>query len=104
MTLSTEAAIAIIVASFALIGTLWNGRGVNALQTIINELIEDIKRRKEREKAFEARCARYLKRIAYLMSGIQVLLHQMKLAELKPCWEPDEWDQDEEEPEQPAST
>jgi len=68
---------------------------VDALRGILDELRIDIADRKLREKAFEARCLKYLNRIAYLMDGIRVLLNQIEQARETPCWKPDEWDPDE---------
>lgn len=36
----------------------------------------------------------YARRITYLMTGIQMLIEQFKIAELVPCWKPNDWHSD----------
>ena len=101
MSLPIEITVAIIVAAFALISSVaafvYGWVNVAPLRDIINELKKDIEARKERERLFEARNARYLKRIIYLTEGIRVLLEQIKRHRETPCWTPVDWDPDEEE-------
>lgn len=101
MPFSTELTVAIITGAIAVIisaaAFIYGWVNVGPLRAIIDELRNDIKARKEREVLFEARNARYLKRIIYLTEGIRVLLEQIRRHRETPCWTPEDWDPDEEE-------
>lgn len=69
----------------------------DTVQKLIEPLNARIEQLEARVKTLEGRSTRYLKRIAYLMDGIRVLIGQIESANQSPCWKPDEWKADEDQ-------
>lgn len=63
---------------------------------LINPLEKRICDLEKRLRRINRLVERYAKRIVYLMGGIDQLIRQIVSMQASPCWQPDDWDPDEE--------
>ena len=68
-------------------------KSLTALLLPLNNRIAELD---NRVRKLETLNNRFLKRVAYLLDGIRQLICQIEDAKMKPAWQPDEWQPDQE--------
>lgn len=63
---------------------------------LVSPLEKRVSELEKRLKRLNRLVERYAKRIVYLMGGIDQLIRQIVSMQASPCWQPDDWDPDEE--------
>jgi len=71
-------------------------------ETKISELNVKIAGHQKSISTLEKSLRHYAQRVAYLMTGIQMLTEQLTVLKLTPCWSPNDWKDEQTDPQEKA--